>query len=64
MHFLNQFTIVALCVALPSYESWRFNAPVDTLEIRTPGTWSAASTGHEGKISSGWLAELGDADLT
>ena len=38
--------------------------PQDDLEIRTPGTWQAASSGEERRISSGWLAEFKDRDLT
>jgi len=38
--------------------------PTDDLTIRTPGSWVAVSSGSEGKISSGWLATLGDAGLT
>ncbi len=36
----------------------------DDLEIRTPGSWQAASSGTEGRISSGWLADFGDRDLS
>lgn len=38
--------------------------PVDDLDIRTPGTWQAASSGQDGKISIGWLADLRDRELT
>ena len=40
-----------------------FQSPVDDLAIRTPGTWSEASSGTEGKISTGWLSEFSDAGL-
>ncbi len=40
-----------------------FQAPVDDFAIRTPGTWSEASSGTEGKISTGWLSEFSDAGL-
>ena len=40
------------------------NRPQDNLEIRTPGTWQAASSGTEGRISSGWLAEFQDRELS
>jgi multidrug efflux system outer membrane protein len=38
-------------------------SPVDDLTIRTPGTWVAASSGTEGKISTGWLSEFSDSGL-
>jgi outer membrane protein, multidrug efflux system len=41
----------------------RIAAPVDTLVIGTPGTWSAAAAGNHGQISSGWLASFNDAEL-
>jgi len=56
--------ITLTALGLASCESWRFAAPVDDLAIRTPGNWVAVSTGSEGHISSGWLAQFGDADLT
>ncbi len=40
-----------------------FQSPVDDLAIRTPGTWSEASSGTEGKISTGWLSDFSDAGL-
>lgn len=40
-----------------------FQAPIDDLAIRTPGTWTEASSGTEGKISTGWLSEFSDAGL-
>lgn len=40
-----------------------FQAPVDDLAIRTPGTWAEASSGTEGKISTGWLSEFSDVGL-
>jgi outer membrane protein, multidrug efflux system len=42
----------------------RLGRPTEDLSIRTPGSWVAVSSGSEGKISSGWLATLGDPDLT
>lgn len=42
----------------------RLGRPSDDLAIRTPGSWVAVSSGSEGEISSGWLAGLGDPDLT
>jgi len=38
--------------------------PADDLEIRTPGTWQAASVGQNGRISSGWIADLDDRELS
>lgn len=49
---------------IPSCETWSFAKPVDDLSIRTPGSWRAASTGSEGRISTGWLSEFGDPALT
>ncbi|MFK7851618.1 MAG: efflux transporter outer membrane subunit, partial [Akkermansiaceae bacterium] len=40
-----------------------FSVPQDDLSIRTPGTWSAASSGNEGRISTGWLSDFNDAGL-
>ncbi len=40
-----------------------FQAPVDDLSIRTPGTWAAVSAGTERQISSGWLDEFSDPAL-
>jgi outer membrane protein, multidrug efflux system len=59
-------TILLLGFAMlhPSCESWRFAAPVDDVTIRTPGSWAAASAGSEGRISTGWLADFGDAEMT
>lgn len=42
----------------------RFGRPVDDLSIRTPGSWAAASSGNEGRISSSWVSSLGDPGLT
>lgn len=38
--------------------------PVDALAIRTPGSWQAVSAGSEKRISSAWIADFGDQDLT
>lgn len=38
--------------------------PTDSLAIRTPGSWSAASSGNEGRISTGWLSSFSDPGLT
>jgi outer membrane protein, multidrug efflux system len=43
--------------------SCSFIAPQDDLSIRTPGTWAAASSGTERKISTGWLDGFSDAAL-
>ncbi len=40
-----------------------FQSPTDDLTIRTPGTWVAASSGIERKISTGWLDEFSDRGL-
>ena len=61
---LNRISIAFLVLGISSCESWRFHKPVDDLAIRTPGTWSESSSGSEGKISTGWLAEFGEPELT
>ena len=38
--------------------------PTGSLAIRTPGSWAAASSGNEGRISTGWLSSFSDAGLT
>ena len=40
-----------------------FQSPVDDLAFRTPGTWVEASSGTEGKISTGRLSDFSDAGL-
>src|SRR5512133_762871 len=57
MRFLTHSAIAGLSLGFTTCESWRFTAPADELAIRTPGTWSAAAAGNEGRISTGWLAE-------
>jgi multidrug efflux system outer membrane protein len=64
MRFPTTLTCASLCLILPACESWRFAAPVDEMAIRTPGSWSAASKGSERRISTGWLSEFGDPQLT
>lgn len=64
MRFLIPSGIACALLALPSCESWRFARPVADMSIRTPGSWQAATTGHEGRISTGWLASFGDPALT
>ncbi len=64
MRFPTTLTCASLCLFFPCCESWRFRAPVSDMSIRTPGSWKAASSGNEGRISTGWLAELGDPELT
>jgi NodT family efflux transporter outer membrane factor (OMF) lipoprotein len=49
---------------LVSCESLRFGRPAEALVIRTPGSWVAVSSGTDAKISSAWLADLGDAALS
>jgi len=38
--------------------------PADDLHIRTPGSWQAVTGGKDGRISSGWLADFRDRELT
>lgn len=60
-HFL--LPAVIICMP-PACESWRFSPPAGELAIRTPGAWRTVSTGSEGRISSGWLDEFRDPDMT
>ena len=60
-HFLLPALIA--CVP-PACESWRFSPPAGELTIRTPDAWRTVSTGSEGRISSGWLDEFRDPELT
>ncbi len=59
---------ISLAAALPwlaaSCESWRFQKPVDSLAIRTPGSWVAASKGNQARIATGWMNDLGDRGLS
>ncbi len=64
MRTRSLLAIAAPAFVLVSCESWRFAAPVDDLSIRTPGTWAAASSGAEGRISTGWLGRFGDPGMT
>ena len=52
--FLAGFLLIGGC---------SFQSPQEYLAIRTPGTWVAASSGKERKISSGWLDTFNDAAL-
>lgn len=56
--------LLGATVLMVSCGTGRLGRPADDLSIRTPGSWVAVSSGSEGKISSGWLAALGDPDLT
>ena len=37
--------------------------PAEEVAIRTPGSWAAAATGQEGRISTGWLADFRDPGM-
>ncbi|MFD2255886.1 efflux transporter outer membrane subunit [Luteolibacter algae] len=54
---------IALGVALLALSGCSLQSPVDDLAIRTPGSWSEASKGNEGKISTGWLSNFDDPGL-
>lgn len=43
--------------------SGSFDSPAESLTIQTPASWTAASAGNQGRISTGWLAEFSDAGL-
>jgi NodT family efflux transporter outer membrane factor (OMF) lipoprotein len=55
---------LALVLALSGCEAWRFSSPADDLDIRTPGTWSAASQASENKVSTGWLRQFNDPEMS
>lgn len=40
-----------------------FQSPEYDLSIRTAGTWAAASSGNEGRISTGWVSSFSDSGL-
>ncbi|HSG35739.1 MAG TPA: TolC family protein, partial [Sphingomonadaceae bacterium] len=40
-----------------------FEAPQESLNIHSPQSWEAVSSGGNGKISSGWLSTFGDREL-
>ena len=63
---VHLYHLIVLCGAgwLASCESTRLSRPADQAAVRTPGSWTAVSSGSESQISSGWLALLGDAELT
>jgi len=54
---------LTLVVSLAFVTGCVFQAPVDDLAFRTPGTWAEASSGTEGKISTGRLSDFSDAGL-
>ena len=60
----SRCALVAAGCALASCGSWRFDAPRERMEVQGPATWQAAAAGHEGAISSGWLADFSDPALT
>lgn len=65
MRWIRLAALPAGCIFVAgSCELGPSGRPVDDLEIRTPGTWQAASSGQDGRISSGWLADFRDRELT
>lgn len=48
---------------LASCQNLNFDSPRERLEVGSPASWHAASTGSDGKISDGWLSEFSDRDL-
>ncbi|MCW1883172.1 efflux transporter outer membrane subunit [Luteolibacter flavescens] len=50
--------------AFVSCKGLHFDTPREKVEVSAPATWHAASSGTDGKISSGWLREFSDAGLT
>jgi len=59
---LLSVAVIGLLVA--SCETGRLERPADELVINTPGSWVAVSSGADARISTGWIAGLGDAGLT
>jgi multidrug efflux system outer membrane protein len=68
IRMLNPFHIRLTALAgfsfLASCELGNIGRPSDRLALRAPGSWAAVSSGSEGRISSGWLAGLGEPALT
>lgn len=54
---------LARCLIVLCLSGCGFQSSVDDVSIRTPGTWAAASSGNEGKISTGWLSAFNDPAL-
>ncbi len=50
-------------IALVSCSGLHFDTPRERLEVGAPASWQAASSGHDGTISTGWLDEFPDAGL-
>lgn len=57
------FVIATAIFAQPGCGPLRVEKPVDSVRVGAPGSWSAAAGGREERISTGWVAELGDAGL-
>ncbi len=57
-------TVAALAgLALFSCEGTRFGSPRERLEVSAPASWQAASAGHHGEISGGWLDGFSDRGM-
>ena len=48
---------------LVSCDALRFDAARERVEVGAPASWKSASTGNDGRISTGWLADFKDAGM-
>jgi NodT family efflux transporter outer membrane factor (OMF) lipoprotein len=59
------FWTIQVVVGLSGCEFGRLpGRPAEALEIRTPGSWQAVSSGREGRISSGWLNDFREPSMS
>ncbi|WP_367873276.1 efflux transporter outer membrane subunit [Luteolibacter sp. Populi] len=56
-------TVTLVALALVSCEGFHFDIPHERLEVSAPDSWQAASNGHHGEISTGWLDEFSDRGM-
>lgn len=60
---LQSAALAAACASI-SCSALKFDSPRERLEVSTPASWQAASAGHHGEISTGWLDEFSDRGMT
>ena len=61
---INGTLLTSAIFGLVSCESMKGPEAVSTTTVSTPEIWTAASTGQNAKISSGWLREFSDPRMT
>ena len=57
---LHAITLALLC---PGCSYWKIPGSSPSVAIDAPAAWTAANSANEGRISRGWVDDLGDADL-